>query len=131
MGNPIHSQNGKAAFAASDIEDVLSWTYNEGSDNPPYVSSSSGGQTLREEGNKDWTATVNVLLDDGEELFFSVGETGLLELHTSTVAAQGGKWTGEARVASIEPELDINGNAIVGASITFEANGVMTFIPTP
>ena len=127
MGAPIHSQNGKVAFASADIEDVLSWTLNKGSDNPPYVSSSTGGQTLREEGNKDWTATVNVLLDDGEDLPFIEGATGLLELFTSTVVAEGGKWSAEARIANIEPEVDINGNAIVGASITFEANGALTF----
>lgn len=127
MGAPIHSQNGKVSFAGTDLEDVLSWTLNRGSDNPPYVSSSTGGQTKRVEGNKDWTATVNVLLNDGDDLAFAEGDKGSLGLFTSTLPASGGKWTGDSIVASIEPEIDVNGNSIVGASITFEADGAIVF----
>lgn len=127
MGAPIHSQDGKVQFNAIELADVLSWSLSNNSDNPSYVSSESGGETLRVEGNKDWSATVSLLLNDGDDLALQVGDSALLELFTSDVAAKGGKWSGTGRVSSVEPETDINGNAIVGATVNFESNGAITF----
>ena len=132
MAIPITGNDGKATFNAADILHVRTWTLNDVSDNKAYVSSETAGQTRRVKGNQDWTASVTVYFDEGTPTVNAVkGQIAALELFNAQGSGVGGKFTGQGIVESVNPESDIEGGELVGATINFEADGAMVYSANP
>ena len=131
MGVPINGNGGSTTFNAAEVDDVRTWSLNKVSDNQPYVTSMTAGQTKRVEGNKDWTAPVTSYLDNGEEPPYEEGDTAVIELFTSSLAGVGGKWSGSAIVENFTVDVDIEGGAIIGLTTNYAANGALTFAANP
>jgi len=112
-----------------EVARVRNWSLTRTGNVQTYSDSSTPGQMKREAGVKDWTATCQVYVEDnvagsgGGEFPFEEGDSVSLELNVSSTV----KWTGDAVVEEIAgPEVDIEGGSIVGATITFGANGALT-----
>ena len=132
MTKPITGNDGKATFNAADILHVRTWTLNDVSDNKAYVSSETSGQTRRVKANQDWTASVTVYFDEGTPTVnVTKGQIAALELFDAQGSGVGGKYVGQGIVASVDPETDIEGGELVGATINFEADGAMVFTANP
>lgn len=132
MAKPITGNDGKATFSGTDILQVRGWTLSDSSDNKAFVSSATAGQTRRVKANQDWTASVTVFFDDGSPpTNVAKGDIAELELFTAQGAGVGGKYVGEGIVESIEPETDVEGGELIGATINFAADGAMVFTANP
>ena len=128
---PISGKFGTVKFSGTEITECRTWSLSLTSDNKAYVSCSTAGQTRRVAGNKDWTASATIYLQDGLDVPFDEGDIALLELFTDQTAGSGGKYAGQGIVESIEPEVDIEGGELVSATVNFAADGAMTFTPNP
>ena len=119
---------GKVQFPApTEILDVRTWSVDQTADNQRYVSSSTAGQAKRETGNKDWTSTISIYLQDGATTDFNEGEKGSLILTSTT----GTTWTGDAICDSVAPDVDIEAGAIISATCVFSADGALTKVTPP
>lgn len=125
MAKPISGNSGTVAFGTSILQ-VTGWTLSATSDNQSYVSSATGGHTRRVPGNKDWTASVTVLLDEGLDATQAgvgdLGDIASLVLATGTGVGIGGTYTGDGILDSVEIEDDIGGGALVSATLNFSAD---------
>ena len=129
---PITGNDGNVNFGGSDILQVRGWTFSDSSDNKAFVSSATAGQTRRVKANQDWTASVTIFFEDGKPPpNVAKGDIGELELETAQASGVGGKYAGQGIVASVEPEVDVEGGELIGATINFEADGVMVFTANP
>ena len=136
MGVPISSSlGGKVEFTGTvpvlakvEVPDVQSWSKENTSDNQPFVSSQTGGQTKRLKGNQDNSITVNFLLDDGTDLPFAEGDKGSIEAFTRNTGSNGGKWTGDVIIGSITADVNPGDGSPVAGVIVFDGDGALTFV---
>ncbi len=121
---PINGSGGNASFN-SEITDVRNWSVNRTNELKEYVSSDTGGYTKNLKGNFKADGAFDFYLDQGaQDVGFEVGDLGDLVLTSAT----GKTFTAEARIASIAPGVDIEGNELEGCAVAFNVNGTWAVV---
>ena len=122
MAEPITGVDGVLVADAGDMAHTRTWSLNRSADNQAYVSSDTDGATKRLKGNTDWSGSATFYLDDGSDFTLDEGDTFDVEL----VKDASHKYAGPAIVDSIDIEVDVEANTIIGGTIEFSANGKLT-----
>lgn len=124
------AKNGLVKFnAGASQAGVLKWTLEMTAANKTYVSSSTNGWAESAEGAKSWTATIDLLFEDGQ---FPDDQLAALEVGTLLtdieLSVDGtNKKNGQARIDTIGGiEVDIDGSGLVKATISVTGNGAIT-----
>jgi len=122
MGVPKSGNGGSVTKGGSTIAHIKKWSLTDTIELLSYVSSTTAGQTKREEGNQDWTASAELYLDDGAKPSIVKGTsyTWVFKLNSSN------SFTGTGRVAEISYECDIESGALLSCTVNIEANGGLT-----
>lgn len=135
---PHSGKHGKAEWKAeggttfAEIPHVKQWSFDDTSDNKSYASSSTTGRMRREPGNGDASGTVEVYAEEdggsgAVENMLSVGDKGTFRLTETT----GRAWLIPVVIDKFGAATDIEGAEIVGYSIDFSGDGVITKPPAP
>ena len=130
MVDPYTGSGGAVKFGAgpTTVADVRNWSLEETVEAKPYNSSSTSGNTKRLAGNKDWTGSFDVYLEDGSpgphdiHSDLQAGDFADLDLHVDA----SNKFEGNALIIGVSVEVDIEGAEIVGATASFEGNGALS-----
>lgn len=134
----ITGKNGKVKWSEKDgtpaeLSNILNWSLDRQADNQTYVSSSTSGAQDAAPGLRSWNVTIEVLLEDGD--FdnstqsldtLGVGTVVELELYIDGEGSSGDKYfSGQARVNTIEGEVDIESSSLVSATISLFGQGAL------
>jgi predicted secreted protein len=111
-------KNGKVTVNSGDQAECTNWKLKRSGNLQAWGSSSSGGWKKRLSGTKDWSGSFEMK----EEPSFEEGDTVTLALYRNATQA----YTGEALIADISTECDIDNGAPNGWTISFEGNGPIT-----
>jgi len=123
MAGPISGKSGKVYVDAVEVADVRNWKVNRASDNKEYASSSTAGWKKRVAGNRDWSGSFEVYLQDGDmTLAFDDGDDITLILQTDS----GQTFTGPAIVDGIDYDDNIEGGDPVAGTVNFSGDGAYT-----
>ena len=120
----ITGKDGKVTVGGSEIAQIRSFRIEESADNQTYVTSSTGGWAATAEGARHWTASIDLLLEDGAALSaLVVGDKYTFEFYKDATH----KLTGDARVNTITgPEVDIEGSGLIGLTVEVTGDGPLT-----
>ena len=131
MAKPISGVDGNATIDGEVLE-VRGWTLSDTSDNQSYNSSKTKGQMRRVKGVQDWTGSITIYFDEGVRPAVSKGDILPLVLITAEgVSGKGEVGTGQGIVDSIDPEVDVEGGGLIGATLNMSADGAMVFAAQP
>lgn len=123
MGQPITGKDGKVEVDSVEIADITSWTLNPVSDNKPYVSSSTAGQTRRLKGNKDKTGSFVALIDEGSNFAFDDGDIVAIKL----ILVSGKFWSGNVMIDSTDWNVDVLAADPVEVTVNFGQDAALVF----
>ena len=120
---PITGTNGKVYVDDAEVADVRTWLAAFENDVKTYASSSTGGYQKTAPGNTRWTFRMTLYKSDGSlDLGFDVGDLVTVKGYTTT----GKYFEGDVRIASIEPEVDIEGAGLSGCVVNGTGDGQYT-----
>lgn len=111
-----------------EISDVRTMTLTITRNNPSYVSSSTAGQTGREEGILDFTLSISVYEDDFADL---PDENDIRELRLYTDATLYWKLEWAILTELTDLEVDIEGGGLIGATLNYGMVGFTDVAATP
>jgi hypothetical protein len=113
------SKTDTPAFA--DETDVLNWTLTLTAANTPYVTSSTAGQTKRNQGNIDATMSYAVLIEDGDAANLPLKNSiAAIRFHVSASLFWEIRWGIFGDISDIN--IDIETAAMVGATLNASLN---------
>lgn len=120
---PITGTNGKVYVDDIEVADVRTWSAAFENDLKTYASSNTGGYEKTASGNIRWTFNMTLYSPDGSlDLGFDVGDLVTVKGCTTT----GKHFEGDVRIASIEPEVDIEGAGLVACTVRGTGDGQYT-----
>ena len=122
MAGPASGSGGTITKDSVVVADIRKYSVSRKSDNKPYVSSSTAGQTKRLEGNKDWEATVDLYVQDGDIASIDLEEGDKIEIVFGSGAYT---LTGNGIVDSVDVDVDVETADPIGASVSISADGAL------
>lgn len=123
MADPITGKDGKIMADSSAVEHVRNWSITKESDNKTYTSSSTSGWQKTAAGNKKWSGSFEIYLQNGAvDLAFDEGDLVAGEFYTDAAVHY---YAGNVRVDSIEVSTDIEGAELVPATVNFTGDGAL------
>lgn len=115
----ISGKNGTASVGGS-IADCTGWSLTWSSNNPSYGSTDTSGYKKRVGGVKDWSGSYSAKYNGGTTTPGQTAGGASFTLDGST------SWSGDVIVDSVNLEVDMDDGDVVGYSVDFSGNGVLT-----
>jgi hypothetical protein len=122
--------NNGSGTSYTNIPELRKWDLRVSKESKQYASSSTAGGKRRIAGAEDFSGTLSVYLASGTSearfdtgLGIKGGVTGTLKLWEDGTTF----FLAPAYIEDVSYEYDIEGNGIVGATITFSRDGALTY----
>lgn len=119
MAFPLMSEDGDVKWRGTQVAHARGWSISLSNSSQTYTTNNTNGLVNRRPGNTDATGSFTVKRST-TALPFMVGQ--IAELQLMVTAAAG--WTiTNALIASIDEEVDIETNAVIGYTVNWEFAG--------
>ncbi|GAB4133034.1 MAG: hypothetical protein Kow0040_14760 [Thermogutta sp.] len=122
----ISGKEGKVKVGTTEVAQVTKWSFEETAEVDKFAHSGSAGYKDGVAGSKDVKGSIEAKFAESGTQPFDVGDRVSLELLTDGGATPKGSLSGDAIIASISLEVDIDGGGAVGFSASFEGVGAWT-----
>jgi len=119
MANPLMSTNGDVLWRDAQVAHASGWTISLAVEGKTYATNNTNGLTNRRPGNVDATGTFNIKRSDASLPFIS----GQIAKLTLRVNASAGWVLVNALITSIDEEINIETNEIIGYTVNWEFAG--------
>lgn len=119
MAFPLMSEDGDVKWRGTQVAHTHGWSLSLSNSSQTHTTNNTNGLVNRRPGNTDATGSFTVKRS-GTALPFMVGQIAALQLMVTAAAG----WTiTNALIASIDEEVDIETNAIIGYTVNWEFAG--------
>lgn len=115
----ISGKDGTVSFGSS-VTDATGWSLSLTSNNPAYGSSDTSGYKKRVAGVKDWSGSYSGKLNG--TTVPTLGASVTVSFSTDGTTA----WSGTAVCDAVNIEVDMDDGDVVGYSVDFSGNSVVT-----
>lgn len=122
----ISGKDGKVKVATTEVAQVTKWTFEESAEVDKFAHSDSAGYKDGVAGSKDVKGSIEAKFADAGTSPFDVGDRISLELLTDGELTPKGSLTGDAIIASMSVEVDIDTGNAIGFSASYEGVGAWT-----
>lgn len=122
----ISGSDGKVKVGTTEVAQVTKWTFEESAEVDKFAHSGSSGYKDGVAGSKDVKGSLEAKFSEAGTQLFDVGDRVSLELLTDSGMTPKGSLTGDAIIAGISLEVDIDSGGAIGFSASFEGVGAWT-----
>jgi len=119
-------KDGQVKVGTNQVGHVTKWTAETSANIDKVGTSDSSGWKDGAAGSKDIKGTIEGKFADSGNALFEEGDTVALELLTDSETSPKGKMSGNALIASIGYEVDVDTGALVGFTANWEGIGAWT-----
>lgn len=129
MAEPITGIGGDVTTTAGTIGHVRNWKVDREADNKAYASSDTAGWKKTAEGNKGWKGSMEVFAEAGALSVKATNWTEGKKVQLDLVVDATHKLSGQARIDTINADVNIEDSELVGMTINFTGDGAYTLTP--
>jgi len=124
MGEPLSGVGGtvKTGGTPADLFHVRNWNATINSKTSQFATNSSGGWDITVAGAKNWEGAFEMVVDDTETPGVEEGDLIDIQLHGDA----SNYFSGEARVESVDYDVDINEGTEIPVTVNFKGHGALT-----